>query len=180
MRDTVRGTLVAMDEYTHSLVVDVPVRVAYDQWTQMEEFPRFMEGVDDVRQVTDTHMHWRVSIGGVEREFDAVITDQVPDQVIAWASVDGPKQAGTVTFRALDPERTEVALAMVFEPEGLVESAGEALGIVESHVRGDLERFKEFIESRGAQTGSWRGEVLGGVRESPRTTSRRALSHDLP
>jgi uncharacterized membrane protein len=166
------GTLSAVNEYTHTLVVDVPVRVAYDQWTQMEEFPRFMEGVLDVRQVTETHMHWHVSISGVEREFDAVITDQVPDQVIAWASVDGPKQAGTVTFRSLDAERTEVTLAMVFEPEGLVEKAGDALGIVERRVRGDLERFKEFIESRGAQTGSWRGEVLGGVQEPERATFR--------
>lgn len=152
-----------MNEYSHTVEVDVPVRVAYDQWTQLEEFPRFMEGVEQVTQVSDALLHWKVRVGGVGREFDAVITEQVPDQVVAWSSVDGPRQAGAVTFQPLDPARTRVTLRMGFEPDGPVEAAGDALGLVERRVRGDLERFREFVQARGTQTGAWRGELHGGT-----------------
>jgi uncharacterized membrane protein len=142
------------------------VRVAYDQWTQLEEFPRFMQGVEQVSQVRDALLHWKVKVAGVEREFDAVVTEQVPDQVISWSSVDGPRQAGTVTFQPLPGDRTQVTLSMAFEPDGPLESAGDALGLVERRVRGDLERFKDFVESRGLPTGGWRGQVHGGVAEA--------------
>ncbi len=148
-----------MSQTEHSIEVDVPVRTAYDQWTQFEEFPRFMEGVDQVSQITDTRTHWTTSIGGVKREFDAEITEQTPDQRIAWQAVDGPKQTGAVTFQALGPDRTKVVLLMEVEPEGPAENVGEKTGVLDARINGDLERFKKFIESRGAETGAWRGEV---------------------
>jgi uncharacterized membrane protein len=142
-----------------SIDVDVPVRTAYNQWTQFEEFPRFMEGVEAVRQVDDTHTHWRTKVAGKAKEFDAVITEQTPDQRIAWTSEGGPEHAGVVTFHRIDDGRTRVMLQMDYEPEGLAEKAGDALGLVERRVRGDLQRFKELIESRGVESGAWRGEV---------------------
>lgn len=148
-----------MSQIEHSTEVDVPVRTAYDQWTQFEEFPQFVEGVDQVTQITDTRTHWVTSIGGVKREFDAEITEQTPDQRIAWQAVDGPKQTGAVTFQPLGPDRTKVMLLMEVEPEGPAENVGEKTGVLDARVRGDLERFKEFIESRGTETGAWRGEV---------------------
>jgi uncharacterized membrane protein len=139
--------------------VDVPVTTAYNQWTQFESFPRFMEGVESVTQVTDTRNHWVTEIAGVKREFDTEITEQHPDERIAWCTLEGPKQAGVVTFHRLTDDTTKVMLQMDFEPEGLVEKAGDLLGVVKSRVKGDLGRFKEFIESRGAEEGGWRGEV---------------------
>jgi len=148
-----------MTTIEQSIEVDVPVSTAYNQWTQFEEFPRFMDGVERVQQLDDKHLHWKTRIAGVEREFDAEITEQHPDERIAWCSTDGPRQAGVVTFHRLDEAKTKVMLQMDFEPEGLVEQAGDKLGVVRSRVHGDLERFKEFIEERGAETGSWRGDV---------------------
>lgn len=148
-----------MSVVDETIEVNVPVRTAYDQWTQFESFPQFMEGVEEVRQVTDTRTHWRTEIGGVKREFDAEITEQVPDQRIAWRAVDGPDQGGVVTFDAPDPNRTRILLELDYDPEGTVEQAGDKLGVVKRRVKGDLERFKEFIESRGVETGAWRGEV---------------------
>ena len=148
-----------MGGVTESVDVAVPVRVAYDQWTQFEEFPRFMEGVSQVRQLSDTMTHWKTEIAGVKREFDAEVTEQVPDERVAWTSVDGTKQAGVVTFHRLDEGHTRVTAQMEFEPDGLVERAGDKLGVVDRRVKGDLKRFKEFIESRGAETGAWRGSV---------------------
>jgi uncharacterized membrane protein len=142
-----------------SVDVGVPVRTAYNQWTQFEEFPRFMEGVEEIRQVTDTRNHWKTEIGGVEREFDTEISEQRPDERIAWHTVEGPKQAGVVTFHRLDDSRSRVMLQMEFDPEGVVETAGDKLGFVERRIKGDLARFKEFIERRGAESGAWRGEV---------------------
>jgi uncharacterized membrane protein len=142
-----------------TIEVNVPVRTAYDQWTQFESFPHFMEGVEEVRQLTDTRTHWRTEIGGVTREFDAEITEQVPDQRIAWRAVEGPDQGGVVTFDAPDPNRTRILLELDYDPEGAIEQAGDKLGVVKRRVKGDLERFKEFIESRGVETGAWRGEV---------------------
>ncbi len=148
-----------MSTVEKSIDVAVPVRTAYDQWTQFESFPQFMEGVDRIEQTSDTMTHWVTSIGGVGREFDAQITEQHPDERVAWTTVDGPKQAGVVTFHRLDENQTRVMLQMDFEPEGLVENVGDKLGIVGRRAEGDLKRFKDFIEGRGTQTGAWRGEV---------------------
>jgi uncharacterized membrane protein len=148
-----------MSVVDETIEVNVPVRTAYDQWTQFESFPHFMEGVEEVRQLTDTRTHWRTEISGVKREFDAEITEQVPDQRIAWRAVEGPDQGGVVTFDAPDPNRTRILLELDYDPEGAIEQAGDKLGVVKRRVKGDLERFKEFIESRGVETGAWRGEV---------------------
>ena len=148
-----------MSTIEQSIEVDVPVSTAYNQWTQFETFPEFMEGVDRIEQVDDTRTRWVTSIGGVTREFDAEITEQHPDERVAWRTVDEPHQAGVVTFHRLSADTTKVMLQMDFEPEGLVEKAGDSLGLVKHRVKGDLERFKSFIESRGGETGAWRGDV---------------------
>jgi len=142
-----------------SVEVGVPVETAYNQWTQFEEFPRFMEGVESVRQIDDTHLHWVAKVAGKRVEWDAEITEQHPDERVAWKSTSGATHAGVVTFHRLAPERSKVMLQLDTEPEGLVESAGDALGFARRRAKGDLERFKEMIESRGAETGAWRGEV---------------------
>ncbi|SEG84689.1 Polyketide cyclase / dehydrase and lipid transport [Thermomonospora echinospora] len=148
-----------MSTIEQSIDVEVPVRTAYDQWTQFEEFPRFMEGVERIDQVSDTRTHWHTKIGGVTREFDAEITEQRPDERVAWTSLEQPRQAGVVTFHRLAPGRTRVMLQMEFAPEGMAEKAADALNIVERRVKGDLRNFKKFIEARGTETGAWRGEV---------------------
>ena len=144
-----------------SIEVDVPVPVAYNQWTQFEEFPQFMEGVEEVRQLDAKRLHWKASILGVTREWDAEIVDQTPDQQIAWRAVGGTQNDGVVMFLAdpMNTTRTRVRLRLEFEPEGVVEKAGDALHVVERRVQGDLERFKEFIESRDIAPGGWRGEI---------------------
>jgi uncharacterized membrane protein len=142
-----------------SIEVKVPVHTAYNQWTQFEEFPRFMEGVEEVRQLDDTHLHWRAKIGGKEEQWDAVITEQIPDQRIAWRNLTGARNAGVITFHKLDPQTTKLMLQIDYEPDGAMENVGSALGMVGRRVEGDLERFKEFVEARGAETGAWRGEV---------------------
>jgi uncharacterized membrane protein len=143
--------------------IDVPVSTAYDQWTQFEEFPLFMEGLDDVRQLDDTTLHWTASIGGKRAEWDAKILEQVPDKKIVWASTDGKDTRGKVAFEPLGPERTRIRLAMKYTPEGVAEQAGSAAGLDTRRVRGDLERFKELIESRHVADGAWRGEVHDGT-----------------
>ena len=148
-----------MPTIDETIEVAVPISTAYDQWTQFEEFPRFMGGVEEVRQVTDTLTHWRTSIGGVEREFDAQITDQHPDQRVAWRSVDGPAHEGVVTFEAIDAGTTRVHVETRWEPDSLVEKAGAAVGADDLQVKADLKRFKEFIENRGTETRAWRGDV---------------------
>jgi uncharacterized membrane protein len=150
-----------MAQVEKSIDVDVPVRTAYNQWTQFEEFPRFMEGVETVRQLDDQRLHWRASIGGKTEEWDAVITEQSPDMRVAWRSTSGAENAGAVTFQPLSDSQTRVHLTLTYTPEGLVEKAGDALGLVSGRVEGDLKRFKEYIESRGAETGAWRGEIRG-------------------
>ena len=142
-----------------SIDVNVPVRTAYNQWTQFEEFPRFMEGVESVRQSDDRHLHWVAEIGGVRREWDAEITEQHPDERVAWRATTGTKNAGVVTFHRLDTNRTKVMLQLEVDPEGLVEQAGDRLGFVSRRAASDLERFKEYIEARGQETGAWRGDV---------------------
>jgi uncharacterized membrane protein len=142
-----------------SIEVDRPVRTVYNQWTQFESFPQFMEGVEKVTQLDDTHSRWQVKVGGAKREFDTEITEQVPDDRIAWKSIDGSSQAGVVSFHRLGEGRAKVMLQMEFDPQGLVEKAGEATGVVEHRLKGDLERFKRFIEAQPAETGAWRGQV---------------------
>jgi uncharacterized membrane protein len=148
-----------MASVVESVDVEVPLRTAYNQWTQFAEFPRFMEGVKSVKQLDDTHLHWLAEIAGKEEEWDAEITEQHPDERVAWRSISGPKNAGVVTFHRIDDSTTRVTLQMDVEPEGLVESVGTTLGFLDRRVRGDLQRFKEFIEHRGTETGAWRGEV---------------------
>jgi uncharacterized membrane protein len=147
-----------------SIDVDVPVRVAYDQWTQFELFPEFLGGVDSVTQLDDTMTHWVVSIGGVRREFDAEIGDQVPDDHVAWRSIgEEVVHRGRVEFSPKDADTTHLDLEVEWEPEGFVESAGAALQLDDLQVKSDLKRFKEFVERRGTPTGAWRGEVHGGT-----------------
>ena len=148
-----------MSTIEESIDINVPVRTAYDQWTQFEEFPAFMEGVDKVTQIDDTHLHWVAEIAGVKREWDSVITEQHPDERVAWQSTSGARNAGVVTFHRLDDDHTRVTLQMDVEPEGVVETAGEALGFLDRRVKGDLKHFKDFVEERHAPTGAWRGNV---------------------
>jgi uncharacterized membrane protein len=150
-----------MSQVEESIEVAVPVRTAYNQWTQFETFPEFMGGVERIEQRTDTLTHWVTSVNGVRREFDAEITEQIPDERVAWTTVDGEaRQAGVVTFHRLDDAHTKVMLQMDFEPEGAAEKIGDKLGFVKRQTKGDLKRFKEFIESRGGETGGWRGAVV--------------------
>ena len=142
-----------------SVEVEVPVSTAYNQWTQFEEFPQFMEGVEQVKQITDTKVHWVAEIAGQKREWDAEITEQTPDQRIAWRSTEGATNAGVVTFHRLGEGRSKVMLQLDYEPEGALEKAGDMLGMVKTRAKADLNRFKEFIETRGAESGAWRGEV---------------------
>ena len=148
-----------MANIERSIDVDVPVRAAYDQWTQFEEFPLFMEGVDKVEQLDDTHLAWTADIGGIHKSWTAEIAEQKPDERIAWRAVDGAENAGVVTFHRLSDETTRVTLQLDVEPEGPIETAGDALGFVARRAKGDMERFKEFIEARGGETGAWRGTV---------------------
>jgi uncharacterized membrane protein len=148
-----------MSTVVESVDVEVPVDVAYNQWTQFETFPQFMDGVKDVRQLDDTHNHWVTKIGGVEREFDTEITEQHPDERVAWKSTDGTTHAGVVTFHRLGDAQTRVTVQLEWEPGDLTEKAGAVLGLDEHRVKSDLQRFKAFIESRGNESGAWRGEV---------------------
>lgn len=149
-----------MSQVEESIEVSVPVSAAYNQWTQFESFPQFMEGVERIEQRTQTLTHWRTKIAGVEREFDAEITEQIPDERVAWTSVGGEaRQAGVVTFHYIDDHTTKIMLQIDYDPEGLAETVGDKLGFVKRQTTGDLKRFKQFIESRGAETGGWRGTV---------------------
>ena len=142
-----------------TIQVDVPIRQVYDQWTQFEEFPRFMEGIEEIRQIDDRNVHWVAEFGGERHEWDAEITEQSPEERVAWRNVSGKDNAGVVTFHRIDDDTTRVAVQMDWAPESIREKIGSALGADDSRVRGDLERFKKFIESRGSATGEWRGEV---------------------
>ena len=153
---------VDVSRISEDIEVAVPVGVAYDQWTQFESFPRFMAGIDRVVQVDDKTLEWTATIAGVVKHWRAEIVEQEPDAVVAWRSIDGARNDGAVRFRALGPDRTMVEVQLEVEPEGLVEKAADALGVVERRVRGDLIRFRDFIESRPAPTGAWRGRVEGG------------------
>lgn len=149
-----------MSAIEESVEVDVDVSTAYNQWTQFESFPKFMAGVESITQLDDTHNHWVTKIGGVRREFDTEITEQHPDERIAWHSVGGDvRQAGVVTFHRLGDDRSKVMIQLDWDPETPVEKLGSVAGVDERQVRGDAQRFKEFIEGRGSETGAWRGDV---------------------
>ena len=142
-----------------SIEVNVPVKTAYNQWTQFEEFPKFMEGVEQVKQIDDKRLHWKANIGGKTEEWDAEITEQIPDQRVAWTSKGGAMNAGLVTFSPLGDAKSKLTLEMEYVPNGAVEKTGDALGLITQRIEGDLNRFKDFIESRGRETGAWRGTV---------------------
>ncbi|THG31852.1 SRPBCC family protein [Naasia lichenicola] len=149
-----------MPQVIETVDVDVPVSTSYNQWTQFESFPKFLSFVEEITQTDDTHNHWKVKIGGVEREFDAEITEQHPDERVAWNSISGKdKHAGVVTFHKLSDSTSRVTVQIDWEAEGLVEKAGALLGVDDRAIKKDLEHFKEFIESQGSETGAWRGNV---------------------
>ena len=148
-----------MSTTTASVDVNRPIDVVYNQWTQFESFPEFMEGVERIEQRDDTHLHWVIKVGGITREFDATVTEQHPEERVAWKSDSGPDHAGVVTFHRLDDDKTRVTTQMDVDPEGFVENVADKLGILKARVSGDLERFKKFIESRPGETGAWRGDV---------------------
>ena len=158
-----------MSRIIEEIEVAVPTRVAYDQWTQFESFPRFRAGVDRVVQVDARTLEWTATIAGVVKHWRAEIVEQQPDEVVAWRSIEGAHNDGAIHFEPLGPERTRVSLTLDVEPEGLVEKAADALGVVERRVRGDLMRFKELIESRGQPTGAWRGRIDDGDVEDDAT-----------
>ncbi len=149
----------ARSSIMETIELDVPVRTAYNQWTQFEEFPRFMQSVEAVRQLDDTHLHWRANVAGRTKEWDAEITEQIPDQRVAWRSVSGVRNAGVVTFDKIGESRTRVTLQMDYDPQTPAERIGDAVGGVKLTAKGNLRRFKGLIESRGVETGAWRGTV---------------------
>ena len=150
-----------MSKVEECITVAAPVRVAYDQWTQFEDFPRFMEGVERVEQLDDKRLRWTATIAGQTKEWTAEITDQTPDTRVAWKSMDGAENAGAVMFRSVGPDETEITLRLEAEPEGPIETAGDALGFLKRRVQGDLERFKEHVEEKGGNGKGWRGEIHG-------------------
>jgi uncharacterized membrane protein len=151
-----------MATVNETIEVNAPIETVYNQWTQFEEFPKFMEGVESVTQLDDTRLHWVAEIAGKRHEWDATITDQKPESVIAWMATDGKENGGRIIFQDLGDGRTRVDVEMKYETEGLVENLGSKLGADDRRVKSDLERFKELVERRGAETGAWRGEVEAG------------------
>jgi uncharacterized membrane protein len=152
-----------MSMVQESVEVDVPLHTAYNQWTQFADFPRFMEGVEEVTQIDERHNHWKTKVAGVSREFDTEIVDQLPDEKIAWRTMGGDvQQMGVVTFERLDQDHTMVRLAMDFKPGGVGEKAADMMGMVDRRVKGDLRRFKSFIEDQGLESGGWRGRITPG------------------
>jgi uncharacterized membrane protein len=159
-----------MSRFEDNITVDVPVRVAYDRWTRFEDFPSFMDGVDRVEQLDDKTLRWTATVAGVTKSWTAEIVDQTPDTRIAWKSVEGAENAGAVLFTPVGADQTKVTLRIDAEPEGIVETAGDALGFLERRVQGDLERFKDLVERTGAGVDGWRGEIHGNeVRTDPDT-----------
>jgi uncharacterized membrane protein len=148
-----------MSTIEKSIDVHVPVHRAYNQWTQFEEFPRFMEGIEEVRQLDEKRLHWRANVGGKEKQWNAIVTEQIPDRRIAWRNVTGSPNAGVVTFHRLNDNTTRIMLQLEYDPEGVVENVGDIVGVVSHRIQGDLQRFKEFIEARGTETGAWRGKI---------------------
>lgn len=155
-----------MERIEKAIDVDCPVRTVYNQWTQFEEFPRFMDGVKEVKQLDDTHVRWHAELFGKDKQWDAEITEQVPDQRISWKSISGDApNAGTVRFEPIGPERTLVRLIMAYEPQGAVEKTGDALGLLNLRVQNSVKNFKKYIEEQGGEDGAWRGEVHDSVSD---------------
>jgi uncharacterized membrane protein len=150
-----------MSTVEKSIDLNVPVHTAYNQWTQFEEFPRFMDGVKEVHQLDDKHLHWKAQIAGKEKEWNAEIVEQTPDEIISWRSTSGALNNGAVTFMPMGHDRCRITLRIDYDPEGFLETTGDVLGFVSNRIEGDLERFKDYIESRGVETGAWRGEIHG-------------------
>lgn len=178
-----------MEHVEKSIDVEAPVSMVYNQWTQFEEFPRFMDGVEEVKQLGDKRLQWRAEIGGKVVEWEAEIFEQIPDRRIAWRSMTGSMNSGMVNFEPLAENRTRVWLKINYRPDGAMEKIGSALGVVSQRVERDLERFKEFIESRGSETGAWRGQIEGkqveparnmGTSEEALPRSKRQFSTDIP
>jgi uncharacterized membrane protein len=178
LRETTGGSVSASSPnmVVQEIEVDVPVSTAYNQWTQFEEFPKFMEGVDEVKQLDDTLLHWAATVAGKKAEWDAKIIEQEPDRRIAWESVDGKRTRGTVTFEPAGPSRTRVRLNMSYAPDGVAEKVGSAAGLDDRRVRGDLERFRQLIESERVESGAWRGEIKGGQKTSSETRGNGSTS----
>lgn len=161
-----------MSRFEEQITVDVPVRVAYDRWTRFEDFPSFMDGIQSVEQLDDKTLRWTASVAGVDRTWTAEIVDQTPDTRVAWKSVDGAENAGAVLFESTGPDQTQVILRIDAEPEGMLESVGDALGFLQRRVKGDLGRFKELVERTGAGVDGWRGEIHGDeVQPDPADTT---------
>ena len=169
-----------MSKIESSIDVDVPVGVAYDQWTQFEEFPKFKDAIESVKQIDDTHLHWVAQIAGIRKEWDAKITQQEPDQRVAWTSISGADNAGAVDFHRIDDRKTRVTLTMDIAPDGVLESVGDAIGVPDRQVEGDLKRFKDFIESRGSETGQWRGEGDLVAEAEHRAEERKSIGPNRP
>ena len=179
-----------MDHVEKCIEVDAPLSMVYNQWTQFEEFPRFMEGVESVKQLDDTRLRWCAEIAGKVVEWDAEIFEQIPDKRVAWRSKTGALNTGMVNFESLGPNRTKIWLKVNYKPEGAMEKIGSALGVISQRIEGDLERFKEFIESRGSETGAWRGQIEGrhvestpnqhGSAETMPRSQRQTTSTDIP
>jgi uncharacterized membrane protein len=179
-----------MDHVEKCIEVDAPLSMVYNQWTQFEEFPRFMEGVESVKQLDDKRLRWCAEIAGKVVEWDAEIFEQIPDKRVAWRSKTGALNTGMVNFESLGPNRTKIWLKVNYKPEGAMEKIGSALGVISQRIEGDLERFKEFIESRGSETGAWRGQIEGrhvestpnqhGSAETMPRSQRQTTSTDIP
>jgi uncharacterized membrane protein len=155
-----------MESIEKTIEVDAPINVVYNQWTQFEDFPKFMEGVEEVHQLDNKRLHWVADIGGKRKEWDAEIFEQVPDQRIAWRSMTGTRNSGMVNFIPLSDNRTQISLKLNYDPDGIMEKVGDMLGVVGRRVEGDLKRFKDFLQTRGAETGAWRGEIHKGNQVS--------------
>ena len=156
---------------------DCPVSAAYNQWTQFESFPRWMSSVKEVRQIDDTHQHWKVRIAGKEKEFDTLITEQVPDQVISWRATSGVANSGTARFEKAGENRSRVTLTMQYEPQTFVEKAADSLGVVSAYVESAVQKMKKALEERGRETGAWRGEVHGGQQTGAGGATRTGRIH---
>jgi uncharacterized membrane protein len=156
-----------MDVTEKTIEVNAPLSTVYNQWTQFESFPEFMEGVEEVRQLDDKHLHWKASISGAIKEWDAEIIQQTPDSLIAWRATSGPMHSGTVSFRSRGPNRTEIMVRIEYRPQSMLESIAGTFGVIGRRIEGDLQRFKEFIENQPAETGGWRGRIMGNAVEPP-------------
>ena len=153
-----------LSNFEKAVDVHVPARTAYNQWTQFEDFPRFMEGVKEVKQLDDRRLHWRANVAGKEKQWDAVITEQIPDTRIAWRSIEGANNSGVVTFHRIADDTTRVTLQMAYDPQGLSEQTADAVGLVDRSINNSLQEFKKFIEEHGEETGAWRGEIPHGKK----------------